>query len=176
MSVSRLSGLNAEAVAGQPQEDAAREEPRPGVMNWRPREYPGFSVTRLRLEDGELMEQLAREAGVAYERGYIPCLTLCAFWCLPCRAVQEFLPDPLMVDAFRGTHIIRVDTDELALAKALYENGMLATHIPKFFILDRDGRPTGDSMTGADWGKRDVPETMAPVIKDFFEKARQAGA
>jgi hypothetical protein len=72
----------------------------------------------------------------------------------------------MMVDAFAGTYIIKLDIDywgEKLTGTDLYVPG-----IPAFYELGADGTPTGRMITGAAWGE-DIPANIAPPMKAFFE-------
>jgi hypothetical protein len=70
-----------------------------------------------------------------------------------------------MIEAFRGTYIIRLDIDEWI--NDLPGSGFRVIGVPTFFEVDGSGTPTGRILTGAAWGE-DIPENMAPCLQDFF--------
>jgi thiol-disulfide isomerase/thioredoxin len=121
-------------------------------------------------DGGSLVSQLAKGAREASDLGLLPVAEFGATWCPACVAIQQALAagEPLMVDAFRGVYVIRIDVDlwpksEIAAA------GFDVPVIPKFFKLDSEGRPTGDVIDGGAWGEN-IPENMAPPLKEFFNE------
>ena len=129
-----------------------------------------FTIVRLNRADGQLAELLKAEAAKARQLGQTPFVEFYADWCPPCNALRQSLGDEQMVDAFAGTYIIQLDTDEWK--SKLPGTGFDVRGIPAFFELDHEGRPTGRTITGAAWGE-DVPENMAPPLKSFFQKKAQ---
>jgi thiol-disulfide isomerase/thioredoxin len=124
-----------------------------------------FSLVEVRPEQGDLVALLEAHAARAAELERRPFVEFSATWCPPCIALQRSLQDERMIEAFRGTYVIRLDIDEWEdhLAPA----GFLVFGVPTFVEVDGDGRPTDRSLTGAAWGP-DVPENMAPVLGEFF--------
>ncbi len=127
---------------------------------------PGVSLTDVTVAGGPLVEQLHREAAQARKRGLQPVAELTADWCKPCKAIKRYLGDPMMVDAFKGVHLIRVTLDDWKNAD-LAAAGLRTPGVPTFFALDAGGRPTGRTITSSVWGD-DIPINMAPPLKRFF--------
>jgi hypothetical protein len=72
----------------------------------------------------------------------------------------------LMMEAFNGVYLIRVDVDEWGWDDLPLFGDIEA--IPVFYRLDADGQPTGDTIDGNAWGAN-IPENMAPPLKEFFQ-------
>src|SRR5215207_6343209 len=74
----------------------------------------GFSIVRLRPGDGDLQTMLADEAQKALALGQIPVVEFDATWCPPCQAIDAAIKsrDELMLNAYSGTYIIKLDVDE----------------------------------------------------------------
>lgn len=72
----------------------------------------------------------------------------------------------MMVEAFRGIYLIRLDFDEWQ--DQLSDSGFHVPGIPVFFELDLEGQPTGRAISGAAWGE-DIPANMAPPLSEFFQ-------
>jgi thiol-disulfide isomerase/thioredoxin len=124
-----------------------------------------FTVVRVGKTKEKLLDILRVEAKKALDLGRQPYVEFYADWCPPCNAIRENLGDERMVDAFTGTYIIKLDLDfweQKLLGTGIYVHG-----IPAFFEIDQSGKPTGRTITGAAWGE-DVPENIAPPMKDFF--------
>lgn len=131
------------------------------------------SVVELAPAGGALADQLRREIVRARRRGLLPVVEVAAEWCPPCRALKRSLGDPLMVDAFRGVYLIRLDLD--AWKGALESLALPSKQIPAFALVSTDGHGTGRVITGAAWGD-DTPANMAPPLKKFFQEARASAA
>ena len=124
-----------------------------------------FTVVRVGKTREKLLDILKLEAKKAFDLGRQPYVEFYADWCPPCNAIRENLGDERMIDAFTGTYIIKLDLDFWEVK--LLGTGFNVRGIPAFFEIDSDGNPTGRMITGAAWGE-DVPENIAPPMKDFF--------
>ena len=124
-----------------------------------------FSLVVLHPSEGDLAELLALHAGRSGELGLAPFVEFSPEWCPSCVILARSLGDERMVDAFRGTYIIRLDIDEWN--RSLPGTGFRVIGVPTFFEVDAGGAPTGRMLTGAAWGE-DVVENMAPLLKEFF--------
>ena len=153
--------LNSPVPATEESADTATEEPSTGI---------GFTVVTIHPSQGDLSSVLAFHAGQAAQLGQTPYAEFTAVWCPPCEALANSLTDDRMVDAFRGTYIIRVDIDEWK--SQLHKAGFNVIGVPTFSELDENGRPSGRVITGAAWGE-DIPENMAPPLKEFFQGSPQ---
>ena len=131
-----------------------------------------FSGAFLFGNDGQLLEILRSEAARAAELGRQPYVEFYADWCPPCNAIRESLSDERMVAAFRGTYIIKLDFDYWK--NRLSGTGLHVPGIPAFFEIDKEGLPTGQMITGAAWGQ-DIPENIAPPMKEFFSAEEGTG-
>jgi thiol-disulfide isomerase/thioredoxin len=156
----------------QPTETEAAEqrdqpEQKPQLSSERT-EYATFTVVRIHPEDGNLQSLLAVEAEYAVTQGLIPIAEFDATWCPPCQAIDKAIAskNKLMMDAYSGTYIIKLDTDEWG-----WKNGKVKNFrfdgIPVYFKLDEKGHQTGDVIDGGAWGE-DIPENIAPVMDKFF--------
>jgi hypothetical protein len=125
-----------------------------------------FSVIRIAPGPAKVKEILKAEAQKAAALGRDPYVEFYADWCPPCNAIKKNLNDPRMVDAFAGTYIIKLDTDDWG--EKLSGTGLYVPAIPAFYELDANGAPTGRMITGAAWGE-DVPANIAPPMKAFFQ-------
>ena len=125
-----------------------------------------FSVIRIEPGSAKVKDILQAEAAESRRAGRHPYIEFYADWCPPCNAIKDNLGDPRMVEAFAGTYIIKLDTDEWG--DKLSGTGLYVPAIPAFYELGADGKPTGRMITGAAWGE-DVPANIAPPMKAFFE-------
>jgi len=129
-----------------------------------------FSLVTIHSSQGDLPSVLAFHADRAAQLKRKPFAEFTAEWCPPCKALAKSLSDDRMVDAFQGTYIIRIDIDEWKSQLARSDFNVLG--VPAFFELDENGQPSGRIITGGAWGE-DIPENMAPPLKDFFQGASQ---
>jgi thiol-disulfide isomerase/thioredoxin len=125
------------------------------------------SIVELEPKHGELATLLAAEVKKARDAGRTPFVELGATWCGPCRAINAALAkrDTLMLDAFTGTAIIRLDID--VWKGSLEPLGLTNPGIPAFFAVDSTGKAAGPKIDGGAWGE-DIPVNMAPPLKKFF--------
>ena len=119
--------------------------------------------------NGTLVEQMPIEAQKAQDLGLKPFAEFSATWCPPCQAIalSLSLKNPLMVDAFDGAYIIRMDVDTWSQGE-WEEVGFQLEYIPILFRLNAEGKPTGDWIDGSAWGDN-TPENMAPPLKAFLQ-------
>jgi len=147
------------ALAGHALREPARE-PDPTVGH-------GFVVHEVSPADGQLPEVLRRETEKATAQHLRPFAYVGATWCGPCNAIKHNLDKPIMMDAFKGTFVVKLDFD--AWETKLPGAGLKHESVPVFFALDANGKPTGRKIDGGAWGS-DTPENIAPVLKTFFHQ------
>ena len=144
------------------------QKPKDSQQETEQTEYDGFVVVRLHPRNGELQSMLANEAQKAISQGLMPVVEFDATWCPPCRAIDKAInsKNKFMMDAYRGTYIIKLDVDEWG-----WKNGKVKNFrfdgIPVYFKLDEKGKQTGEVIDGGAWGE-DIPENIAPVMDKFF--------
>jgi thiol-disulfide isomerase/thioredoxin len=128
----------------------------------------GFTAVRLHPNEGDLEALLAGEAQKAIAMGQMPVVEFDATWCPPCQAIDQSLEEKnqLMLDAYAGTYIIKLDVDEWGWGNSRLHDFDF-DGIPVYFKLDGDGKPTGETVGGDAWGDN-IPENMAPVMDKFF--------
>jgi thiol-disulfide isomerase/thioredoxin len=138
------------------------------TMEKTPTAGTGFTIVRVFPSDGDLNVQLAAEAAKAKAQGQDAYVEFDATWCPSCQAIETGLDEEnaLMVDAFQGVYIVRADIDEWR--DYLDGTGFEFDAIPIFFLLDDQGHPTGEWIDGDAWGEN-IPENMAPPLKEFFQ-------
>jgi thiol-disulfide isomerase/thioredoxin len=144
-----------------------KSEPPPGASGSAPAPVvvPAVALNELKPAQGELKALLVGEAGKAAAQHLKPFAYVSATWCGPCNTLKHSLDNPKMIDAFKGTYIIKLDSD--AWDAQLAGAGIAAPAIPVFFQLDTGGKPTGKKIDGGAWDA-DTVDNMAPVLSRFF--------
>ena len=125
-----------------------------------------FTLVTIHPSQGDLASVITDHVSRAAQFKRKPYAEFSAEWCGPCKDLAKSLSDARMVDAFQGTYIIRIDIDEWKSQLARSDFNVFG--VPTFFELDEDGNPAGRMITGVAWGE-DIPENMAPPLKDFFQ-------
>jgi thiol-disulfide isomerase/thioredoxin len=127
-----------------------------------------FTIIRLHPSDGDLKTLLAIDAQKAAALDQMPVVEFDATWCPPCKAIDEGIKEKnkLMLDAYDGTYIIKLDVDEWGWGNSQLHDFDF-DGIPVYFKLDTDGNPTGQTVDGNAWGDN-ITENMAPVMDKFF--------
>lgn len=128
----------------------------------------GFTEVRLHPQGGKLDELLRAEANKAVTAGLLPVVEFDAEWCPPCQAIKKHLEakNELMLKAYDGTYIIKLDVDEWSWDGDKIEKFTFSA-IPIYFKLDGQGKQTGESIDGGAWNE-DIPVNIAPVMDKFF--------
>jgi thiol-disulfide isomerase/thioredoxin len=128
----------------------------------------GFTIVRLHPKDGGLQTMLEGEAQKAAALDQVPIVEFDATWCPPCQAIDKAIKsnNDLMLKAYSGTYIIKLDVDEWGWGDSSKHNFQFDA-IPVYFKLDAEGHQTGDVIDGGAWGE-DIPENIAPVMDEFF--------
>ena len=128
----------------------------------------GFIVVRLHPKDGDLQAMLKTEAQKAIAQGLMPVAEFDATWCPPCQAIDASIKEKneLMLKAYDGTYIIKLDVDEWVWDDGRVQN-FAFDGIPVYFKLDTNGEQTGEVIDGNAWGDN-IPENMAPPMDKFF--------
>ena len=129
-----------------------------------------FTIVRLHPEDGDLHTMLAEEAQKAIALKQMPVVEFDAAWCPPCQAIDAAIEskNELMLAAYRGTYIIKLDVDEWGWGDSKLHDFQF-DGIPVYFKLDSEGHQTGEVIDGGAWGE-DIPKNIAPVMDGFFHE------
>lgn len=126
-----------------------------------------YRSVEIKPSDGDLADLLIIEIQKAKSLNLTPFVQFYADWCKPCRLLRSSMTDPLMIDAFKGTYIIKLNAD--SCDKKLRGTGFHPGTIPVFYSIDENGWPTGKSINGGAWGEN-IPKNMAPPLKQFFSQ------
>ncbi|MFO0762361.1 MAG: thioredoxin family protein [Byssovorax sp.] len=126
-----------------------------------------FTLVELAPTQGDLTPLVAEQVERAQALGRRPFVEFYADWCGPCQTLHRSMDDPRMIDAFRGTWIVRLNVDDWK--DKLPGTGFVPREIPVYYAVNAEGRPTGRSLLGTAWA-RAAPEGMAPRLKAFFQR------
>jgi thiol-disulfide isomerase/thioredoxin len=120
-----------------------------------------LTILEIDAQAGPLDGQLAAIAARAKREDRIATVELWASWCAPCKTFDRLLEAGPVVDALRGTILVRVDVD--MFDDELTQMGFTAPKIPSLYRIDARGKPAGKPLSGADWTKRDAGQIAAAV-------------
>ena len=131
-----------------------------------PADHGKFTRLHASPKDGKLAELLATAAKRAEAEGRKLFVELGAGWCEPCQAIEKYIDDPQMADAFAGTLVIKLDVGpswDGQLEKFGFDSGS----IPVWYELDHDLHATDHVIGGDAWGEN-IPKNMAGPLGDYF--------
>jgi len=124
-----------------------------------------FNVVEVHPDSGNLRDLLREHSRRAEALNLKPFVELTADWCEPCQRLHQGMSEAKMVEAFRGTYIIRVDTD--LWGKDVGLAGMRSRSIPAFHALSPSGLAVGRSIDGESWTDT-TSEVISPILGRFF--------
>ena len=112
-------------------------------------------------------ERLIQEYTTALKQNRKPYVMVYSNSCAPCVALRESLTTPLMMEAFRGVHLIQLDNS--IWGPQLEALGMKSGSFPRIHELSDNGQASPRVITGEAWGE-DIPINMAPPLKTFLRQ------
>ncbi len=131
-------------------------------------DYDGFTIVELKWDGIPLKQEIKNHWMIAKQKKQKVFIQITAQWCSPCKRLRKKTEDPLLMDAYQGTYIIRLDRDEWE--KDFTEIGVKKTPMPIFWELGEDMRVTSYVLDGNYW-EEITAETLAPVLKPYFSGA-----
>jgi thiol:disulfide interchange protein len=109
---------------------------------------------------------LLAEQVIAAAEGRVTYVQVYADWCAPCLALREASSDPLMLEAFAGTHVVQLNLEDWEAQILRLLDGPTRVSVPAFYEVASDGS-LGRDINGHAWGEN-VPSNMAPPLRAFF--------
>jgi thioredoxin-related protein len=129
------------------------------------KEYADFTIIELPWNGMSLLEELQKHQGLANQKNQKVFLQLTGQWCSPCKRLRKKTEEEPLMDAYRGTYIIRLDYDEWKVDFATI--GLKKTPVPSFFELGVNNQVTNYYIDGNSW-KEITADAMAPILKPYF--------
>ena len=139
--------------------------PSPSPPSSAPPSPPPFLLMELAPTQGDLTPLLRAQVERARVKSLRPLVEFYADWCPPCRAFQENLGDPRMIEALRGTYLVKINLDDWH--DKLPGTGFVVRSIPAFYLVGADGRPSGKMLDGDKWGKA-TPANMSTSLSKLL--------
>jgi thiol:disulfide interchange protein len=125
------------------------------------------SITVMDLDpaDGPLRTQMTRVIAEADARHSPVLLETTASWCPPCKKFMASLDDARVQSALEDVTLVRLDIDTWQSSE-LSGMHLVVNSVPWFYKMDASLTPL-DKISSDEWGD-DVPENIAPVMRDFM--------
>jgi hypothetical protein len=125
------------------------------------------SITVMDLDpaDGALRTQMTRVVAEADARRSPVLVETTATWCKPCQKFSASLDDARVEAALTGVTLVRLDIDVWPSSE-LSGMHLIVNSVPWFYKIDASLAPL-DKISSDEWGD-DVPENIAPVMRDFM--------
>lgn len=129
------------------------------------------SITVMDLDptDGPLRTQMTRVVAEAGARNSPVLVETTASWCSPCQKFKASLEDPRVQSALEHVTLVRLDIDAWQSSE-LAGMHLVVNSVPWFYKMDASLTPL-DKISSDEWGD-DVPENIAPVMRDFMAGTR----
>jgi|GEM_PF-913321 len=131
-----------------------------------PADHGKFTRLHANPKDGALVDLLTAAKKRADAEGRKLFVELGADWCEPCQAIEKYIDDPKMAEAFAGTLVIKLDVGP-SWDGQLEKHGMDSGTIPIWYQLDDDLKATDHVIDGGAWGAN-IPKNMAGPLGDYF--------
>ncbi|MEO0897972.1 MAG: thioredoxin family protein [Bacteroidota bacterium] len=115
-------------------------------------------------------ESLDALIATVLENEKTPVLYFSATWCGPCKRFKKSLVDAKMIEALQEATLIMVDVDKAMRDNNEVNSGLTKrfgiTSIPTFIKIDQKLNML--AKVGGEAWEEDIPENMAPVMKEFL--------
>jgi thiol-disulfide isomerase/thioredoxin len=127
--------------------------------------YPNFTIIELEWNDLSLLEELKNHQVLASAKQQKIFIQLTGQWCSPCKRLRKKTEEAPLMNAYKGTYIIRLDYDEWKID--FPSINLKKTAVPSFIELGTDFKVTDYYIDGNYWTEI-TAEAMAPILKPYF--------
>ncbi|HLV68758.1 MAG TPA: DUF4190 domain-containing protein [Polyangiaceae bacterium] len=134
------------------------------------RRFGSVTLVEIGSESGPLRAVLDAEWRKARASGAPAIAFIVTSDCPPCAAVRASLRDERLQAALGSTRLLELDAYQFGSELELL--GIPTESVPGFALLTEGARPV-DYLHGGEWDA-DVPENIAPVLRDFVRGSRRA--
>ncbi|MFO7180431.1 MAG: DUF4190 domain-containing protein [Pseudomonadota bacterium] len=134
------------------------------------RRVGSITLVQIGSESGPLRAVLDAEWRKARASGAPAVAFIVTSDCPPCAAVRASLRDQRLQDALGATRLLELDAYQFGTELELL--GIPTEAVPGFALLTEGARPV-DYLHGGEWDA-DIPENIAPVLRDFVRGTRRA--
>ncbi len=135
------------------------------------KDYPLFSVVELEWDGVPLAKEIVKHVQIATDREQKVFIQMTGEWCSPCKLLRKKTEQPLLMEAYKNTYIIRLDYDEWKVDLA--QLGLKKAPVPSFWELGENNKVTQYYINGNGWPEI-TAESMAPILKSYFSGEARA--
>ncbi|MBV1908235.1 MAG: thioredoxin family protein [Kangiellaceae bacterium] len=127
--------------------------------------YPEFSIVELKWDGLSLTNEIRKHSAIAKTRNQKVFLQMTGEWCSPCKRLRKKTEKNALMEAYRGTYVIRIDYDEWE--NDLAQIGLNKAPVPSFWELGENNMVTSHYTNGNHWPEI-TAEVMGPILKLYF--------